>query len=178
MGDVVVAAASRRIKDADSKNAIELISVLVSVGDKRTVPILRQALDHVDYNVRKACLAALADMGGTEAEQMLVGALDHWDPETRRVAAREIGRAGAVSAMPRMLYILQGYYFFEQNYSLKKDVIGSLEALGSPAAVPTLRRMAGRKFVIGRKNRELRFLARRALEGIERSGIDRGEKAS
>jgi HEAT repeat protein len=128
----------------------------------------------VDFAVRQSCLHSLADMGGTGAEQMLVDALAHWDPETRRVAAREIGRAGADSAVPAMLRILQGYYFFEQNYSLKKDVIGSLEALGSPAAVPALRRMAGRKFVFGRKNRELRFLARGALAGIEATGTTEG----
>ena len=169
MGDVVTAAASRRIRGADSKTAKELIGVLVSIGDKRAVPVLRQAMEHLDFDVRRACLAALADMGGNEAERLLVEALNHWDPETRRVAAHEIGRARATSAIPAMLKILQGYYLFERNYGLKKELIESLEALGSPAAVPTLRRMAGRRFVLGRKNRELQFLARRALDGLTKA---------
>ncbi|HEY3317780.1 MAG TPA: HEAT repeat domain-containing protein [Coriobacteriia bacterium] len=177
MGDVVTSAASRRIRDADTPTARELIDVLVGIGDKRTVPVLRQALEHLDVEVRRATLEALARIGGTESERLLVGALGHWDPETRRYAARAIGQARAASAVPAMLKILQGYYLFERNYGLKKELIESLEVLGSPAAVPTLRRMAGRRFVIGRKNRELRYLARRALAGLEQARGNEGRKS-
>jgi HEAT repeat protein len=175
MSDVVAASAGRRIRDADSRTAKELITVLVSIGDRRTLPIFKQAMDHVDVEVRWASLAALADTGGSEAEGLLVGALGHWDPQTRQIAAREIGRAKAVSAVPAMLRILQGYYLFERNYGLKKEVIESLEAIRSPAAEPTLRRMANRRFVLGRKNRELQFLAQRTLRGLQ-SVQPRGEE--
>lgn len=174
MGDVVASAASRRIREADPRTARELIDVLVGIGDKRTMPVLRQALEHLDFEVRQACLHALARMRGAESERLLVGALSHWDPETRRVAAHEIGQARAMSAIPAMLKVLQGYYLFERNYGLKKELLESLEVLGSPAAVPTLRRMANRRFVIGRKNRELRYLARRALAGLEQAGTIEG----
>lgn len=170
MGDAVASAASRRIREADTRTAVELIDVLVGIGDKRVLPVLRQALEHLDFGVRKACLEALAKMHGSESERLLVGALNHWDPETRCVAAHEIGEAHAMSAVPAMLKIMQGYYLFERNYGLKKELLMSLEVLGSPAAVPTLRRMANRRFVIGRKNRELRYLARRALAGLEQAG--------
>jgi hypothetical protein len=174
MGDVVTTAASKRIREADAQGAKELIAVLAGVGDKRTVPVLRQALEHLDIEVREACLAALGQMHSPDAERLLVSALNHWDPETRRIAAREIGKAHAMSAVPAMLKILQGYYLFERNYGLKKELIESLEVLGSPTAVPTLRRMARRRFVVGRKNRELRYLARRALAGLEQARIIEG----
>jgi hypothetical protein len=174
MGDVIIAAAGRRMRTADSRTAREIVGILSTIGDKRTMPILRQAMEHLDFDVRRSCLAALAETGGSEAEQILVGALNHWDPETRRVAAHEIGRAQATSAVPAMLRILQGYYLFERNYGLKKELIESLEALACPASVPTLRRMAGRRFVLGRKNRELQFLARRALAGIESTATIEG----
>jgi hypothetical protein len=169
MGDVVSMAASRRIRDADRPTACELIDVLVGIGDKRTVPVLRQALEHLDFDVRRKCLQALGRIGGPDSERLLIGALNHWDPETRRLAAHEIGQARAMSALPAMLKILQGYYLFERYYGVKKELIESLEAMGSPSAIPTLRRMAHRKFVIGRKNRELRYLARRALAGLEQA---------
>ncbi len=174
MGDVVASAASRRIREADPPTARELIDVLIGIGDKRTVPVLRQALEHLDVGVRRACLEALGRIGGPETERLLVGALNHWDPETRRYAARAIGQARATSAVPAMLKILQGYYLFERNYGLKKEVIEGLEVLGSPTAVPTLRRMAGRRFVIGRKNRELRYLARKALARLEQPAATEG----
>jgi HEAT repeat protein len=96
-----------------------------------------------------------------------VKALAHWDPETRRIAAREIGRTGNTGALPALLKIMAEVSLFERNYELKKEVLKSLESLHSPQAVPVLRRLARRGFVIGKKNRELRYLAQRVLESLE-----------
>ena len=60
----------------------------------------------------------------------------------------------------QLLRILEDINVFERNHELKKEVIKSLESLGSPEAIPVLRRWANRKFVFGRKNKELRFLQR------------------
>jgi hypothetical protein len=62
----------------------------------------------------------------------------------------------------------------ERNYELKKEVLKSLEAIGSERAIPALRRIASRRLVLGKKNRELRYLAGRVLDSIEgRSRTDR-----
>jgi hypothetical protein len=73
-----------------------------------------------------------------------------------------------VEAVPALLRIIAVVNLFERNYELKKEVLKSLESLSDPRAIPVLERLAGRSVVIGKKNRELRYLARRILEALRR----------
>jgi hypothetical protein len=56
-----------------------------------------------------------------------------------------------------------------RTYETKKEVIHALEQIATPEAQRALRRTADRGFVWGRKSKELRTLARRALEDIDAS---------
>ncbi|MBE0475612.1 MAG: HEAT repeat domain-containing protein [Coriobacteriia bacterium] len=168
MAEGALAAASRHMRTADSAVAEAVVRILPDFGDRRAVSGANHALEHLDARVRKAAVTALGEMRSEEATAGLAKALAHWDPETRRFAAREIGRAGAAGALPALLRILEEITMFERNYELKKEVIKSLEILGSRDAIPMLRRIAQRPFVLGRKNKELRFLARNALASLER----------
>ncbi len=166
MGEPLLTAAGRRMRTEDSKTVIGILRMMPMLGDKRAVPVLTQALDNLDAAVRRAAVTALADFPGGEGKAALAKALSHWDPETRRYVIREIGRVHADEALPALVRILEDINFLERNHEFKKEVIKSLEALGSPKAIPVLRRWANRPFVFGRKNKELRFLARRAVEEL------------
>ncbi len=172
LSDVVGPAAARLLRSGDAVQAAAVVRLLVSLRDKRLTPVVSQALDHLDSGVRASAISALADVPGPESVAMLQKALAHWDPQTRRIAAHEIGRAGVAEAAPALLRILEEVYFFERNYELKKEVLKSLESLKTPQAIPLLKRLAGRRFVIGKKNRELRYLAQKTLALLE---ADRGE---
>ncbi len=175
LSEAVGPAAARMLRSGEPAEAAAVVRLLVSLRDKRLTPVVSQALDHLDNSVRAAAIQALADMPGPESVAMLQKALTHWDPETRRVAAHEIGRANVTEAAPALLRILDEVYFFERNYELKKEVLKSLESLGTPQAVPVLNRLAKRRFVVGKKNRELRYLAQRTLAQLE---SDRGEQST
>lgn len=166
----VIPAAGRLLRVAETPVAIAAIRLLATLGDKRAIPVLGQALEHVDVTVRRAAVTALADFGGEDAAGLLGRALAHWDPETRRFVAHEIGRARVVGALPALTRIMDGIYLFDRNHELKKEVLKSLESLDSPAALPALERIASRRFLAGRKNRELQFLARKALERLRPVG--------
>lgn len=166
MGEPLLTTASRRIRTDDSQTVIGIVRMMPMLGDKRAIPVLTQALDNLDVTVRAAAITALADFPGGEGKPALAKALSHWDPETRRHVIREIGRVHANQAIPALVRILEDINFLERNHELKKEVIKSLESLGSPEALPALRRWAGRRFVFGRKNKELRFLARRAVDEL------------
>jgi hypothetical protein len=177
-GEPLLSAATRRIRSADSATAMAIVRMLPALGDKRATPVVTQALDHLDSAVRRAAVTSLADMPAGSGRSALAAAVSHWDPETRRHVIREIGRAGALQAVPALVRILEDINVLERNHELKKEVIKSLEALGSQDARKALRRWANRRFVFGRKNKELRFLARRALAGLpdvarnEDKGVD------
>lgn len=166
MGEPLLTAAGRRLRTDDTTTVVSIIQMLPMLADKRAVPVLQQALDNLDATIRRAAVTALADYPGGEGKTALAKALSHWDPETRRHVIREIGRVHATQALPALVRILEDINFLERNHELKKEVIKSLESLGSPEAIPVLRRWAGRPLVFGRKNKELRFLARRAVDKL------------
>jgi len=166
MGEPLLTVASRRLRADSSAGAIGILDMLPGLGDKRAIPVIAQALENLDAQVRRAAVTALADTPGPEARQSLTKALGTWDPETKRFVIREIGRVRAAEALPSLVRILDDINFLERNHELKKEVVKTLESLGSAEAVPVLRRVAGRKFAFGRKNKELRFLARRAVEHL------------
>ena len=175
MGEPLLQVASRKVRTDDSATVQGILGILPLLGDKRAVSVMSQALDHLDAEVRAAAVHALADTPGPEARQSLSKAVNHWDPETRRYVIREIGRVGAVEAIPALVRILEDINFLERNHELRKEVIKCLESLGSADALPVLRRWAGRKFVFGRKNKELRFLAQRAIAHLsdgDSKGVD------
>lgn len=174
MGEPLLAVANRRIRTDDTASAVAILRILPMLGDKRAVTVMAQGLEHLDADVRMAAVRALADTPGSEAKDALTKALGHWDPQTRRFVIREIGRVGATQAIRPLVRILEDINILERNHELKKEVIKSLESLGSPEALPVLRRWANRRFVLGRKNKELRFLARRAVGHLAESENENG----
>ncbi len=157
----------RVLRSGDASSASAVLRLLGSMHSRRLAPTIAAGLEHLDVGVREAAIVALAGSPSPESTQLLAKALAHWDPETRRIAAREIGRAGNADAVPALLKVIAEVSMFERNYELKKEVLKSLETLRSPQAVPALKRMAKRGFVLGKRNRELRYLAQRVLESLE-----------
>jgi HEAT repeat protein len=174
MGEPLLQVASRRMRTDDSQHAKAILAVLPMLGDRRAVAVINQGLEHLDADVRLAAVRGLADTPGDAGKQALAKALGHWDPETRRFVIREIGRVKAHEATRGLVRILEDINVFERNHELKKEAIKSLESLGSPEAIPVLRRWANRKFVFGRKNKELRFLARQATMRLEDASRQQG----
>ena len=84
-----------------------LVKALGVLGDRRAVPALIRALKDYDKHVRDAALSYLAELGGSEAEDALIGLVDNTIFDTRpdpsaRVAIRSLGRMGVVRAMPAL----------------------------------------------------------------------------
>ncbi|MDY0087625.1 MAG: HEAT repeat domain-containing protein, partial [Coriobacteriia bacterium] len=177
MSEHVVAVAALNLRSDDTVAALATLSALPDLGEHRAVAPVASALENLDVVVRRHAVTTLADMGGPESRSALAKALGHWDPETRRWVIREVGRIRAEEAIPALLRILGDINFFEKNHELKKEVIKCLEAIGSRDAVPVLDRWSKRRFMIGRKTKELSFLARRAVERLAANGTSEGVDA-
>lgn len=174
MSETMAPMASRVLRSGEPTSALVVIDMLQAIGSRRLIPTVAIGLEHLDAHVRQASIAAIARTPGTESLRLLEKCLAHWDPETRRIAAREIGAARIAEAVPALLKVISVAEVNERNYELKKEVLKSLDAIGSERAVPALRRIASRRLVLGKKNRELRYLAGRVLDSIEgRSRTDR-----
>ncbi|MHB1342157.1 MAG: HEAT repeat domain-containing protein [Coriobacteriia bacterium] len=178
MSESVGPVAGRVLREGDPTKAAAVVRLIATAGDKRLMPLISQALDHLDISVRTSAITALADAHSVESTALLQRALTHWDPETRRIAAREIGRGGFLETVPAMLRILEEVYLFERNYELKKEVLNSLGILRPTQAIPVLTRLGGRRLVIGKKNRELRYRARQTLKLLQTASTDEGVRST
>lgn len=170
MSEQVIAVAGRQLRSEDSTVAMRTLSVLPDLGERQVLQVVTDSLEHLDAEVRLSAVTTLANLNGPEARRALAKSLAHWDPETRRWSIREVGRVRAVEAIPALVRILENINIFDRNHELKKEVIKCLESIGSRDAVPVLDRWSKRRFVFGQKNKELRFLARRAVERLAANG--------
>jgi hypothetical protein len=167
MSDSVLGVARSRLRNEQAHRAVEIVRTLSALGDRRAIPVLAQALAHLDENVRFAAITALADSPEPEAANSLIKALGHAEPETQRFAVREIGRVKAAPAVHQLTRALEDLNVLQRTYETKKEVVRALEQIGTPEAQRALKRTADRSFVWGRKSRQLRSQARLALENIQ-----------
>ena len=172
MSDAVLGVARSRLRSDDAETAVAILHTLSALGDRRAVPIISQGLGHLDESVRFAAITALADTNATEAAAALIKALGHAEPETQRFAVREIGRVKAAPAVHQLTRALEDLNML-RSHELKKEIIRSLEQIGTPEAEHALSRTADRKLVWGRKSRELRSQAREALASIRRRAAEK-----
>jgi len=169
MSEGVLGVARQRLRTADSKHAVAILKTLPALGDKRAVPVIAEAVDHLDEQVRFAAVTSLASMPVREAQVALVRALNNREPETQRHAVREIGRARVELAVPALSRALEDLNVFSRTYETRKDIIRALELIGTPEAAKALRGFATRSIGLGRKSRELRVQAKRAADGLSRN---------
>lgn len=179
MGESILGVARTRLRSEEPVRAIAILAVLSALGDRRAIPVMTQALAHLDEAVRFAAITALADSPEPEAANALIRAVGHPEPETQRFAVHEIGRVKAAPAVHQLTRTLEDLNVLQRTYETKKEVIRALEQIATPEAQRALKRTANRAFTWGRKSRELRRLARRALDemdaadfALQREGVE------
>jgi HEAT repeat protein len=177
LSEPVLGVAGKMLRSEDAAVSSAILRALPILGDKRTVPVIAAALDNLDVQVRRSAVTALAETPGPEAGAALARAVNHWDPATQRWAIREIGRAKAVGALPQLVRALDDINV-QRTHDTKKEIIGALAQIGSPEGLPALKRAAGRKLVFGKKNKELRFIAQRAVAHLQQAQETAAEQAT
>jgi hypothetical protein len=106
----------------------------------------------------------------------VVSSLTHPDEATARRALAAIRDAGRRRAAPAMIAVLQLHSSGTRNHELKREIIEDVRVMGATEALPALKKIAGRAFVWGRKARELRDAARRAVTDLQSEQRTDGEK--
>jgi HEAT repeat protein len=176
MPEQIVAAAGRRIRGGDPVAVREIVALLGRLGDRRAVSSLSQALDHESSDVRSAAIAAMAAIDTEESWAAVVSSLTHPNEGTARHALAAIRKAGRRRAVPAMIAVLQLHSSGTRNHELKREIIDDMRIMGAAEALPVLKKIAGRAFVFGRKARELRDAARRAVAELQSGQRTDGEK--
>lgn len=169
MSESVLGVARQQLRTADAASAAAIIQALTHLGDRRAVPVIANALDHLEEQVRFAAATALARMRVPEAVPPLLRAIWHREPETQRHVVREVGNARIAEAVPVLARALLDINVFKRTYETRKEIITALERIGTPEAERVLRRYAQQPFALGRKTRELRNRAAKAAQELAKT---------
>jgi HEAT repeat protein len=134
------------------------------------VAYVARLTEHDEYRVRSEAAAALALIGGLDAEVQLVRLLDDPDDRVRLKTIVSLSDAGVALALRRLLRLLERPDRLNRHFVIKQEVIAVLARARVHEALPVLLRLSRRRFVLGRHSRTLRRLAQEAVATI-RAGV-------
>jgi hypothetical protein len=172
--DMVLGVARTKLRATSSGMAIGILRALTALGDRRAVAVIAETLENsLDERVRFAAATSLANMGTKESVQALIRVLGHREVETQRHVVRELGRIKAASAVPALARTFDDVKVLTRSYEVRREIIATLTAIGTPEAEKALRRFSTRIPVFGRKSRELKRLATEAVTQLSQDrGVD------
>jgi HEAT repeat protein len=105
-----VPALTAALDDADSETVISAIWALGALGDRASVPRLKQLYESPDAGVRKVVVYALGVIGGGDERQTLRAALEDPVPDVQWNAAVALARAGDREGVPVLRRMLDREY--------------------------------------------------------------------
>lgn len=175
--DVIVAIGHDRVDDigsfvSDARWYLvrNVAYVLGRLGNPRGVAYVARLTEHDEYRVRSEAAAALALIGGSDAEVQLVRFLDDPDDRVRLKTIVSLSDAGVALALRRLLRLLERPDRLNRHFAIKQEVIAVLARARVHEALPVLLRLSRRRFVLGQHSRTLRRLAQEAVATI-RAGV-------
>jgi len=149
-----------------------IANILGRLQNPEVVPHLERVIAHPEYRVRREVADALARVGTEAAQTLLVRLLDDADGRIQLRALQALNAWGARRAMPRLLALLEAPDPLHRLFPNKVAALEALERLRAPEALRVLKRLARGLLAIGQHARELRDLARRAVQAIEGKGSE------
>ena len=150
--------------------ARNIANILGRLEDRRVLPHLSRLLHHAEYRVRREAVDALARLGPDEAQTILAGCLDDADPRVRLRVLSSLTTVGVRQALPRIAALLERRDPFNREFEMKRAALEALQCYGTDDALPTLRRLARRRLVVGWRGRELKRLAAVATTTLSGEG--------
>lgn len=147
-----------------------IVSILGSTRDPMALPYLRRTLRHNDERVRRETIRAFSSIKDKLAEEMLVAALADDDGQNVGLAARYLGAAGSLRAVPQLEGVARGDGRGSRDNGPRIEAIEALGRIGAPSSEALLRTIAKhRRLMGGAKGRELRAAADSALRQLQQT---------
>jgi HEAT repeat protein len=145
LGEDGVQFLARRVTDNSRSVVSNAVYLLGQLRAEAGVEALAQALAHSDIRVRREVLRALATIGGTKTEQLLIQSLGDPEPVIRGLAAEWLGIVGAASVLPSFLEkVTKEHRKLRKQPDVAIGVAKAIGRLGSPEHVRVLREFESR----------------------------------
>jgi hypothetical protein len=141
--------------------------ILGRLGDPRGMGHIARLASHRDHRVRSEAVAALASIGGQEADALLAKLLDDVDGRIRLKAVLSMSDTAVLLSLPKLLHLLARLDPMQLTFALKQEIIASLARSRAKDAIPALVRFSQHRLAFGRRPRTLRRLAGEAVATIQ-----------
>lgn len=125
-----------------------LIIVLGLINDPSTVRALERTLTNPDPRVRREAVRAIDGMSSPDVMRPLATAMYDEDLHVRIAAAKALRRFGGKEAFNVLSEIILTDEFRRKSYSEKRELLGSIAAVGGMAAMPILADMFRKRGLI------------------------------
>lgn len=146
-----------------------VVSVLGSTKNPAILQYLMSTTRHPDARVRRESIRALSGLSDRAASHLLVTALGDDDAQNVQLAARYLGTARVVGAIPALVLVARGESRGNCDVSVRVEAVEALGRIGTAEAVTVLAELSGRRAAIGPKGtREVRVAAQAALDGLKK----------
>ena len=127
-----------------------LAAVLGAIGSGHAVPELSQCLRHPDARVAKEAIRSLAMIGGTEAEQAIIGLLGEGNPELLPQAITSLGAMKSRGALPWLTATLARDDLLLQTLPQKLETLAAIGMIGDRSVVPLLNEILLGRHIVAR----------------------------
>jgi HEAT repeat protein len=115
-----------------------ICSILGSIASHESLPALMKCLQHSDLRVRKEALRSMSLIGGSEAENALLGILRGTDSEMLPQAIVLLGGMKSKKSLIELMKIVLSKEIFLKSLSLKIDALAAIGLIGNRQVTPYL----------------------------------------
>ena len=126
------------------------------------IPLVKQA----NLNLQRDILFLAKDEEGEGIDAFLIAEIENEDKELSESALVALGKRRCLSAVPKLLSLLNPEELFFKDVDWEKKIIEDLGAIGDERAVPKLKRMLEKRWFFLRNKEVLREAAVDALKKI------------
>ncbi|MFA5866836.1 MAG: HEAT repeat domain-containing protein [Actinomycetota bacterium] len=152
--------------EADETIVRAVVLSMSQIDDTKATEILKKALRNESETVRADAVKAIASSRGIGVAPFISVMLDDVSEQVRSAAFMEIGKLKADAALTKLAAIAEGKDKVNKRIEFRVKAVQTMGEIGSPQSVPVLKKMAGKRFVFGRKTKTLKEEARQALQKI------------
>lgn len=140
LGTVIVPDAVQFLSDKRWFVVRNMIALLRTVGDRSSIPEIRQSAKHPDMRVRLEAIKTLMTLEPSLTRALLDQALNDPDPKLAETAIALVGSYGIKEAVDSLLGLVEGHDMFGLRRPLRIKALKALGELAQPAALVRLDR--------------------------------------
>lgn len=157
----------RRLAEADEAVVRAVVQTMTQIDHPKATEILKKALRHENETVRTEAVHALASSRGVGVAPFINVMLDDVSEQVRSAAFIEIGRLKAESASAKLIEIAEGKDSVNKALEFRVKAIRTLGEIDAEGAIPSLKKMAGKRFAFGKKAKALKVEAGQAIMKLQ-----------